>query len=153
MDGSEENRLSASFAAVLEHAPNLGRALASEWTHLLVTGDLTVDVQHWCPSGWIDVELRFGDPTRPDVSIWIGAKYGAGLSGEDQIEKYQRDLIREPAAARLLLLAMPAEFDAKGLDVDRPARVNTSAPKTLVTVWASASRARPSSDSQLASDE
>src|SRR4051794_37542520 len=90
-----ENRLSSSFAAVLEHAPSFARELIAEWVGGVGTGDLTVEVQRRVACGWVDVELRFGDASAPDLIVWIEAKHGSGLSGDDQVEKYRAELLKE----------------------------------------------------------
>jgi hypothetical protein len=130
-----ENRLSSSLAAVLEHAPELARALMSRWIADVDGCELAVSVQHRISGGSIDVELRFGDPGVPELLVWIEAKHGAGLSGEDQIDKYRAELAKERAGRRVLLILAPVDFDAKRLDI---VRVHEAAPdddRTRLASW------------------
>lgn len=130
-----ENRLSSSFATVLEHAPEFARALVSEWFGPPQSTDLTVEVQRRIAAGWIDVELRFGDATVSELVIWIEAKHGAGLSGEDQIEKYRAALVKERARRRILVLLAPVEFDANALDVVRVHEASDNDERTRLASW------------------
>lgn len=114
-----ENRLSSSFAAVLEHARDFGRALFSEWVTDVRDSKLTVAVQQRIAAGTIDVELRFGDANNPELLVWIEAKHGSGLSGNDQLDKYRADLRRMRAGRKVLLSLTPVAFNPKNVDVVR----------------------------------
>lgn len=130
-----ENRLSASFATLLEHAPALANDLVANWFGTSQNRDLAVAVQHSIPSGWIDVELRFGDPLRPELLLWIEAKYGSGLSGAHQLAKYRLDLNDERAKRRVLLLVAPVEFDVGTLDVVRVHEAPSGDDRTHLVSW------------------
>jgi len=56
--------------------------------------------------GFIDLELRFGELTAPDLLVWVEVKHGAGLHGE-QLQTYAHDIATELAAEKRLILLAP----------------------------------------------
>lgn len=85
-----ENRLTEAFAAVLERAPGLAAALTKAWIGISV-GDRppTVRTQRPTSRGFVDMELRFGDPA--EVVIWVESKLGASAE-RDQLDRYNADI-------------------------------------------------------------
>lgn len=109
-----ENRLTEAFAAVLERAPGLAAAVTEAWTDFSV-GDQppTVSTQRPTPRGFVDMELRFGDPA--DVVIWVESKLGAPAE-RDQLDRYSADIRsvggrRESTVVLLAPAATIAEAD------------------------------------------
>lgn len=87
-----EDRLTEIFAAVLDRAPGLAKALVRDW--IGEDNDVKPRVRTQRPTrggGRVDLEFEFRDPDSVKV-VWVEVKRDAGPSGEDQLPAYARAL-------------------------------------------------------------
>ena len=102
-----ENCLTEAFAATLEAAPALALALAQQWSgvELPHDGNVSVTTQRRAAGlDHVDLELRVGTAVSPDVVVWVEVKLGSGLSGEDQLHRYERALVERWGKERTRLV-------------------------------------------------
>ena len=102
-----ENRLTESLAAVLDTVPELG-AVIPQWLGVVESsGRPIIRTQRLTQSGgFIDLELRFGAVTRPDLLMWVEVKHGS-VPTLFQLERYRQDIALEGAATTRLVLLLP----------------------------------------------
>lgn len=106
-----ENRLTESFAAVLERVPGLAAAFVSSFD--IAPADaawpLRVTTQRPTVGGkFVDLELEFGEPSAPELRVWVEVKHGADLHA-NQLENYLADLRAELHRETRLLVLAPRE--------------------------------------------
>lgn len=102
-----ENRLTESFAAVLERVDGLAEALVAEWLGYQSSSPVRVSTQRLTASRlFIDLELAFGSDVKPDLLVWIENKHGAELH-HPQLEDYLEDIERQGATTQQVVLLAP----------------------------------------------
>jgi hypothetical protein len=102
-----ENRLTETFASVLERVDGLASALIGAWTDTTPDGPMLLNTQRTTVNGlFVDLELVFGTLAAPSRRVWIEVKHGAGLH-ENQMEGYARDLKLEVHEESDLVLLAP----------------------------------------------
>ena len=113
-----ENRLTESFAAVLERVDGLAAELVSRLCGLSAPSEQGwVRTQRSTVGGnFVDLEIGFGPMAAPVLRIWVEIKHGADLH-EFQLVNYRRDLSVEiQEDARLIVLAPRGAVDAADAD-------------------------------------
>lgn len=119
-----ENRLTETFASVLERVDGLAAALVGEWTGVMPVEKAWIRTQRPTVSGkFVDLEVGFGSVLAPNRRIWIEVKHGATLHHQ-QLESYVSDLAVElQDQTELVLLAprdsMPTTDQARSIDWQR----------------------------------
>jgi hypothetical protein len=103
-----ENRLTESFASVLERVGSLPGFLVADWCDVPVPPERAlVRTQRLTASGkFIDLELRFAG--EKPLLVWVEVKHGADLHG-GQIENYAADIATESLGEQRLILLAPRE--------------------------------------------
>ena len=72
-----ENRLTEAFASVLERIPQFAAAFGvwfgapDEWSSSAVATQVPT-----ASGGYVDLEIRYGNLTRPALVLWVEAKHG-----------------------------------------------------------------------------
>lgn len=104
-----ENRLTASFAAVLERVDSLAATLVADWIGEQPSEPVWVRTQRATVGGrFVDLELCFGSPVAPELRVWVEVKHGADLH-ELQLENYAEDLALETQGRSQLVLLAPRD--------------------------------------------
>lgn len=104
-----ENRLTASFASVLERVSSLAATLVADWIGEQPSEPVWVRTQRATVGGrFVDLELCFGSPVAPELRVWVEVKHGAEL-GELQLENYAQDLALETQVRSQLVLLAPRD--------------------------------------------
>ena len=104
-----ERLLSGAMAALLERALALRDEFINELTGVRPAGEVEVSVEHPVGDGQKRVDIQLAVEDGP--LIWIETKFGAQLSGEDQLDRYYAalQLPEHRGDPRVLLYLPPVE--------------------------------------------
>jgi hypothetical protein len=114
-----ENRLTESFAAVLERVDGLAHYLVADWCRVAVPSEEAwIRTQRVTVGGnLVDLEIGFGSDAAPGLRVWVEVKHGADLH-ELQLDNYRRDMTVEiHGEAQLVVLAPRGAVDGSEADV------------------------------------
>ena len=103
-----ENRLTEAFAGVLERVPQFAAAFGLWFgaPEALPASGVATQIPT-ASGGYVDLELRFGNLTRPSILLWVEAKHGSTPTA-GQLRRYEHDISRTSADRSVLGLLVPS---------------------------------------------